>query len=101
MIGLKTEQVVVGELFASFEKVVLHGKGEGDYVSPKSTHELFGCLHRPARCEQVVHQDSVLTRLDGAQVIFEPIRPIFEIIGNAVRRARKLPRLSNGDDTGV
>jgi len=97
----KAEDIVVGKLFAAFEEVELNGESEAGDVSSELLHELYGRLHRPARRQQVVYQDNVLTRLDRVEVNFERVSPILQIIGNAGRRSRQLPRLADGDEAGI
>ena len=101
MIMQQAEDVVIGEPLPTLEKVKLNGEGQPGDVSPELSHQLHGRFHRPARGQQVVHQDNVLTRLDGVQVNFERVRPILQIVGDAGRRSRQLARLAHRNEAGV
>lgn len=101
MIVQKAEDIELREFLATLQEVELNGEGEAGDVSPQLLHQLYGRLHRAPSSQKIVHQDNVLTRLDGVKMNFEGVRPILQIVGNAGRRRRKFPWLSYGDKTGV
>lgn len=93
----KTEDVVFGELLASFEEVEFDGEGEARDLCSELFHELDGGLHGATGGEQVVYDDDALAGLDGVEVDFKRVGAVLEVVGDLCRGGRQLLRLADGN----
>lgn len=73
-------------------------EGALDDFSTDLADQLHRRLGRPASRDQIIHQENPLSRLDRAQMKFDPIRPVLEIEILADLLSRQLSGFSHWDE---
>src|SRR5450759_5077506 len=92
---------VAGEPVAALEEPELDEERQSDDLALESLDQLHRPVDGPTRCEQVVHDEDLLARLDRVAVDLQRVGSVFERVLDADGLRRQLAELAYGYEAGA
>src|SRR5450759_1141419 len=92
---------VAGEPVAALEEPELDEERQSDDLALESLDQLHRPVDGPTRCEQVVHDEDLLARLDRVAVDLQRVGSVFERVLDADGLRRQLAQLAYGYEAGA
>src|ERR1700761_257293 len=96
----KTEDIEIRKPGTAFEEVELDRKCDARNLAAQLFDELHGRLHGSTGCQQIVHQQYALARLDGIEMNFQRVAAVFQVVADLGHFRGKLLWLADRDKIG-